>query len=199
MSPEEANEEKKEDEKKESPRDKKSDDTPRKKTDSPIVKKNDTPRSKDETPTKKNDTPRSKNDTPNKKNDTPRSKESNESKKNDTPRSKDSTSTKKSDASLKEEKIEYKVQVRTDDEISSGIDANVFISLFGTTGELKDLALKHADSKVDAFEKGRLDNFEFNDLKNIGKLTKISIGHDSKDQAWKVEYVNVIYNSTLYR
>lgn len=53
--------------------------------------------------------------------------------------------------------------------MSSGTDANVFISLFGDKGELANLQLKNPEIK-DLFEKDSLDVFVLDKLADIGKV-----------------------------
>lgn len=65
--------------------------------------------------------------------------------------------------------INYEIHVKTSGDMSSGTDANVFISLFGDKGELPNLQLKNPEIK-DAFEKDSLDVFVLDKLADIGKV-----------------------------
>ncbi|CAF0989858.1 unnamed protein product [Brachionus calyciflorus] len=184
-------------------------DTPRSNKEKTPEPKNETPRSnKEKTPEPKNETPRSnKEKSPEPKSETPRSiKEKSPEPKNDTPRSIKEKSpepindTPRSQVSEKKpSKMEYKIQVKTSDDLSSGIDANVFITLIGTQDELRDIQLKQTNNDSNPFERDHVDNFDFDDLNYIGKLKKIVIGHDAPDSSWKLEFVNVTYDNTLYR
>lgn len=64
--------------------------------------------------------------------------------------------------------IDYEVHVKTAGDVSSGTDAKVFISLFGDSGELLDLALRN--DKDDLFERDRTDTFVLKKLTDIGKV-----------------------------
>jgi hypothetical protein len=91
------------------------------------------------------------------------------------------------------------VIVRTADEMSGGTDANVFLSIFGDRREEVKVPLKNPKSKRNPFEKANYDKFEL-DLKNVGKIKKISIEHDGKKSAssWKLEFVKIYHLNTLY-
>ena len=65
--------------------------------------------------------------------------------------------------------INYEIHVKTSGDMSSGTDANVFISLFGDKGELPNLQLKNPEIK-DSFEKDSLDVFVLDKLADIGKV-----------------------------
>ena len=67
--------------------------------------------------------------------------------------------------------VDYEIQVKTSDEMSAGTDANVFISLFGDRGELKDLSLK-SEGKGNLFEKNSLDIFTLKKQTDIGKVCR---------------------------
>lgn len=66
--------------------------------------------------------------------------------------------------------IDYEVHVKTAGDVSSGTDAKVFISLFGDSGELLDLALRN--DKEDLFERDRTDTFVLKKLTDIGKVSR---------------------------
>lgn len=120
--------------------------------------------------------------------------------KNESPRKKNDNSSNQKDLNKKESvKTDYKFQIKTASDISSGIDANVFISLFGNEGELVDLEMKSKTKDKNTFERGKIDTFDLSGLNSVGKLKKISIGHDSPNSAWKLDYVNIIFNNTLYK
>jgi lipoxygenase homology domain-containing protein 1 len=63
----------------------------------------------------------------------------------------------------------YDIEVRTGDDTGSGTDANVFLSVFGNKGELKDIKLEKPLNNKNPFEAGSLDKFSLN-LKDVGKV-----------------------------
>ncbi|XP_019387226.1 PREDICTED: lipoxygenase homology domain-containing protein 1 [Crocodylus porosus] len=70
----------------------------------------------------------------------------------------------------------YVVRVFTGDLSGSGTDADVYINIFGKHGDTGERKL---DNDKDNFEKGAEDKFTL-DAPNLGKLRKISIGHNNK-------------------
>uniref|UniRef100_A0A8D0GZA6 Lipoxygenase homology PLAT domains 1 n=1 Tax=Sphenodon punctatus TaxID=8508 RepID=A0A8D0GZA6_SPHPU len=70
----------------------------------------------------------------------------------------------------------YVVRVFTGDVSGSGTDADVFINIFGENG---DTGERRLDNDKDNFEKGAEDKFTL-DAPNLGKLRKITIGHNNK-------------------
>ncbi|XP_061409799.1 lipoxygenase homology domain-containing protein 1-like isoform X3 [Lethenteron reissneri] len=70
----------------------------------------------------------------------------------------------------------YEVTVFTGDERGAGTDADVSISIFG---ELGDTGERRLDSRRNNFERGKQDKFTL-DSPNLGRLTKISIGHNNR-------------------
>jgi hypothetical protein len=65
--------------------------------------------------------------------------------------------------------IPYTVIVQTGSKISSGTDANVFISLFGEKSKIVRRALKKPNGGWNPFEKDQKDEFLFED-DDIGKV-----------------------------
>lgn len=53
--------------------------------------------------------------------------------------------------------------------MNAGTDAKVKLGLFGSNGEILDIALTYPSNNKNPFEKNALDKFEFN-MKNIGKV-----------------------------
>nr|XP_032809632.1 lipoxygenase homology domain-containing protein 1-like [Petromyzon marinus] len=70
----------------------------------------------------------------------------------------------------------YEVTVFTGDERGAGTDADVSINIFG---ELGDTGERRLDSRRNNFERGKQDKFTL-DSPNLGRLTKISIGHNNR-------------------
>ncbi|KAM9858421.1 lipoxygenase homology domain-containing protein 1 [Aulostomus maculatus] len=81
----------------------------------------------------------------------------------------------------------YAVSVFTADIKGSGTDADVFINVFGEFG---DSGERRLDSGKNNFEKGTEDKFTI-DAPNLGKVRKITIGHNNKGSSpgWFVDKV----------
>lgn len=86
---------------------------------------------------------------------------------------------------------EYEVVAVTGNMKGAGTDANVFMTLFGKTGQTPKLQLKNNSS--DCFERNQSDIFV---LKTtcVGPMSKIRIEHDNKGFAagWYLDRVCVI-------
>nr|XP_019954598.1 PREDICTED: lipoxygenase homology domain-containing protein 1-like [Paralichthys olivaceus] len=83
----------------------------------------------------------------------------------------------------------YIVSVFTADVKGSGTDADVFINIFGEFG---DTGERRLDNDKNNFEKGTEDKFTI-DAPNLGKVRKITIGHNNKGSSagWFVDKVVV--------
>ncbi|KAF7667477.1 hypothetical protein LDENG_00061370 [Lucifuga dentata] len=83
----------------------------------------------------------------------------------------------------------YIVSVFTGDVKSSGTDADVFINIFGEFGDTSERLL---NNDKDNFEKGSEDKFTI-EAPNLGKVRKITIGHNNKGASagWFVDKVIV--------
>nr|XP_020662186.1 lipoxygenase homology domain-containing protein 1 [Pogona vitticeps] len=92
----------------------------------------------------------------------------------------------------------YVVRVFTGDISGSGTDADVFINIFGQNG---DTGERRLDNDKDNFEKGAEDKFTL-DAPNLGKLRKITIGHNNKggSAGWFLDKVMIedIGNKCVY-
>ncbi|XP_048360273.1 lipoxygenase homology domain-containing protein 1 [Sphaerodactylus townsendi] len=86
----------------------------------------------------------------------------------------------------------YTVQVKTSDAKRAGTDANLFISIFGESGDTGTLALKKSNQS-NKFERDQMDVFVYTDILSLGDLCKVRIWHDNKGFApgWHLEYVEV--------
>lgn len=83
----------------------------------------------------------------------------------------------------------YYLWVTTGDQPLGGTDSNVFVQLFGTTGQTESINLPAED--VCAFEAGSIDKFVLQ-VPDIGDLTRCCIGQDATaDSGWFVETVRV--------
>ena len=94
----------------------------------------------------------------------------------------------------------YEIEVKTADDLSAGTDAEVFISIFGDKAILTDLPIKQSLNNKDPFERAKLDKFVIEE-KNVGKISKINIGHnsDKTGSSWKLEYVQITIEKEVYR
>ncbi|XP_058024091.1 lipoxygenase homology domain-containing protein 1 [Ahaetulla prasina] len=92
----------------------------------------------------------------------------------------------------------YVVRVFTGDVNGSGTDADVFINIFGQNG---DTGERRLDNDKDNFERGSEDKFTL-DAPNLGKLRKITIGHNNKGSSagWFLDKVIIedIGNKSVY-
>ncbi|MEQ8675753.1 MAG: PLAT/LH2 domain-containing protein [Aggregatilineales bacterium] len=84
----------------------------------------------------------------------------------------------------------YTVWVKTGDQTLAGTDSNVFIQMFGTTGQTASIHLPAQD--VFSFEAGSTDKYVL-EVPDIGDLTRCCIGHDNEegDSGWYVVDVRV--------
>ncbi|XP_072269601.1 lipoxygenase homology domain-containing protein 1 [Pyxicephalus adspersus] len=92
----------------------------------------------------------------------------------------------------------YIARVFTGSANGSGTDADVFLNIFGENGDTGERKL---DNDKDNFEKGAEDKFTI-DAPNLGKLRKITIGHNNKggSAGWFLEKVIIedIGNKAIY-
>jgi hypothetical protein len=90
---------------------------------------------------------------------------------------------------------DYVIGVRTRGERNSGTDANVFITVDGSTGSLTDIQLKDSLSHMDKFERASIDWFIFSLPQPLGDVKRVSLRSDNSGMfsAWSPESV-VIFN-----
>ncbi|XP_029436484.1 lipoxygenase homology domain-containing protein 1 [Rhinatrema bivittatum] len=92
----------------------------------------------------------------------------------------------------------YVVRVFTGSANGSGTDADVFLNIFGEFG---DTGERRLDNDKNNFERGAEDKFTV-DAPNMGKIRKITIGHNNKGSSagWFLEKVIIedIGNKTIY-
>lgn len=83
----------------------------------------------------------------------------------------------------------YVVWVKTGSQPLAGTDSNVFIQLFGTTGQTDSIWLPPRD--LFAFEEGGVDKYVL-EVPDLGDLTRCCVGQDaSVDSGWFVETVRI--------
>ncbi|XP_074618352.1 lipoxygenase homology domain-containing protein 1-like isoform X3 [Acropora palmata] len=87
------------------------------------------------------------------------------------------------------EDFKYSVDIYTGDKWFAGTDANVLITIFGEKG---DSGEKKLDKSRNNFERGQKDSFRISSG-DLGRLTKIWIGHDNTGvaAAWFLDKVTV--------
>ena len=90
---------------------------------------------------------------------------------------------------------DYIIGVRTRGERNSGTDANIFITVVGSTGGLYDVQLKDSMSHLDKFERGSIDWFLFSLPQPLGDISRVALRSDNSGlfSAWSPENV-VIFN-----
>lgn len=86
------------------------------------------------------------------------------------------------------------VWIKTKNESKAGTDSNIFLALHGSKGKAGATWLNRQKGG-NIFEAGDIDEFEFNFMRDIGELKKVTFWSDGKHAAsdWKIEYVKVKY------
>jgi hypothetical protein len=86
---------------------------------------------------------------------------------------------------------DYIIGVRTRGERNSGTDANVFITVVGSTRSLNDVQLKDSMSHMDKFERGSVDWFLFSLPQTLGDVTRVALRSDNSGMfsSWSPESV----------
>ena len=84
----------------------------------------------------------------------------------------------------------YTIWIRTGNEALAGTDSNVFIQLFGTTGQTESIHLPARD--IFSFEAGSTDKYVL-EVPDVGELTRCCIGQDNSegDSGWYVVDVRI--------
>ncbi|KAK2566276.1 Catenin delta-2 [Acropora cervicornis] len=77
---------------------------------------------------------------------------------------------------------EYDVEFKTSSQENAGTDANVFFQMIGEDGESEEIKLENTDKAY--FHNGQLDRFRVR-AKDVGKLTKLRVGHDKSGSSFK--------------
>ena len=77
----------------------------------------------------------------------------------------------------------------TGEKLGAGTDADVYIQLFGDTGESVE---KRLDNARNNFEKGRTDVFPV-DIPTVGELKRVVVRHDNSgpSPAWFLQNVSL--------
>lgn len=91
--------------------------------------------------------------------------------------------------------VKYEVIVTTGYEPGAGTDANVFVTIFGSSGDTGKRELKQKTRNL--FERGGTDRF-FLETLELGELRKVRLEHDGSGycSGWLVDKVEVTNTST---
>jgi len=91
----------------------------------------------------------------------------------------------------------YKLTISTGSTRGAGTDANVYISMYGSTGKVEN---RHLDSEPHSFQRGRVDIFGIL-TQDIGDITAVRIGHDGKGigSGWYLDKIFVTNETTNKR
>ena len=84
--------------------------------------------------------------------------------------------------------MDYNVDVKTGFRQNAETDANVFITLIGTSGQTREMRIDHP--KKDDFEKGRSNVFGLG-AEDVGDLTQIRVRHDNsgRQPGWYLRWI----------
>ena len=94
----------------------------------------------------------------------------------------------------------YKVTVQTADEPGASTDADVYVIIRGTKGELPKRTLFTNENGTNPFERGAIDVFNITGPA-VGEIYEIEVGHNNKGQepAWKMHSMQITDESTGMR
>ncbi|KAM7415994.1 hypothetical protein PAMA_018188 [Pampus argenteus] len=86
----------------------------------------------------------------------------------------------------------YEVSVFTGDMLGAGTDANVFINIYGESGDTGERYLKNSDN-LNKFERGQEDVFTVTAI-DLGPLKKLRIRHDNTQShsSWYLDRVEIV-------
>jgi len=91
--------------------------------------------------------------------------------------------------------FKYTVLVETGDVVMAGTDANVFITMVGSKSKLAEKKLANSKTFTDKFERGHVDEFEFEEGLDLGELQEVLVRHDNSalfgSNNWYLESVTV--------
>ncbi len=87
--------------------------------------------------------------------------------------------------------MRYRWEIRTGDTWYAGTDANVFLSIAGDKGSMKEMEINDPDSNND-WEKGDINHGVF-ETADLGNLTTGTLRHDGSGASpdWTVDYVKI--------
>nr|XP_014352354.1 PREDICTED: lipoxygenase homology domain-containing protein 1 [Latimeria chalumnae] len=91
--------------------------------------------------------------------------------------------------------VKYEIIVITGDEKGAGTDANVFITMYGTSGNSGQWPLKQKFRNL--FERDQTDRFNL-EMLDLGELNKVRIGHDNTgiSAGWLLDRVEITNSAT---
>lgn len=92
---------------------------------------------------------------------------------------------------------EYELTVITGDKNGAGTDANVFVTIYGKSGQTEKVALKNKSKN--SFERNQSDTFTFK-AKCVGPMTKLRVEHDNSGRGpgWYLERVSVFQSYSMH-
>uniref|UniRef100_A0A3Q2V469 Lipoxygenase homology PLAT domains 1a n=1 Tax=Haplochromis burtoni TaxID=8153 RepID=A0A3Q2V469_HAPBU len=92
------------------------------------------------------------------------------------------------------EDLEYEIHVFTGTMWGAGTDANVYINIYGETGDTGERHLKKSNN-LNKFEKGQEDVFDISAV-DLGTLKKLRIRHDNSQASagWFLDRVEIVDN-----
>jgi hypothetical protein len=88
----------------------------------------------------------------------------------------------------------YKIIVQTGSVKGAGTDANVYLTIEGTSGKVEH---EHLENSKENFERGRIDSFGVKSL-DLGDLQKVTVSHDGSGvgSAWFLDKIYIINEKT---
>jgi hypothetical protein len=91
--------------------------------------------------------------------------------------------------------LDYEIKVKTSDKFGAGTDANVVITLNGTSGSTREFKL---DGPGNDFESGSLGTYTVSADRDAGEITSVRIRHDNSGPAagWHLAWIEVKNKTT---
>ncbi|KAJ8019602.1 Lipoxygenase-likey domain-containing protein 1 [Holothuria leucospilota] len=91
------------------------------------------------------------------------------------------------------EKETYHISVKTADVKGAGTNSKVYIKLFGKKGVTGLKFLENPVQEGDKFERGNTDVFILHNVKNVGAISRVRIGHDNSGSysGWLLAHVEI--------
>ncbi|CAF4048737.1 unnamed protein product, partial [Rotaria sordida] len=90
------------------------------------------------------------------------------------------------------DKTTYNIRIKTGDIFQAGTDADVYLKIFGESGDTDKIQLRTANNTSNKFERGRTDHFTF-EFDDLGKIEHIIIGHNAKnfEARWFLDWIEI--------
>ena len=94
--------------------------------------------------------------------------------------------------------VEYKITIKTGDQLNSGTNGPVHIQIFGDDHrKTEKIHLNNANNGTD-FQQNSSETIKINDV-DIGKPQYIIIEHEDQTNGWYIEYVQIEVHNFLLR